>query len=322
MGTTTRSGPLSKLPSRLYESFPQQGAQQFAHVDARFTIPDVDFSNEDTVMTYESVNKEKLVTAPRGSAPSGDGLPFSPKTQFGSPKQVRETRLRPFATEGEQSKAVQFHLPGFENVTRRVNRPQLNLNVPSSVSIEELIKVSQDTVTRVEDEKREFRRSQSASPPPYTYYEELYHMESSSNVTQLPSCFISNASHGATRSISQPLDSSFLHQYLSDIREAQESKEVRIFSFSESIKPYSHHAPFYNPSFTSPSFTLILPLKWLFSPPPKIEAIFSLCCRSSPPDGQGESISSLLATGRFMSLYTPQRGSDARSSSRTFDRFT
>lgn len=231
-------------------------------MDARFAIPDVDFSNEDTVITYNSVNKEKLLTTPRASTSSDNRVPTSPKTMFGSPKQVQEVRLRPFSTEGEQSKAVKFQLPGFENVTRRVNRPQLNLDAPSSVSIEELIKVSQDTVTRTEDDKKEPKRVQPASPIPLTYYEEIYRAESSANVTQFPSCFVSNA----TPSTQSP-DTSRFHLYQTALKRSA-SEEVRLFSFAESIKPYSHHAPFYNPSFTSPSFTLILPLKWTLLPLP------------------------------------------------------
>lgn len=231
-------------------------------MDARFAIPDVDFSNEDTVMTYNSVNKEKLLTTPHASTSSDNRVPTSPKTMFGSPKQVQDMRLRPFSTEGEQSKAVKFQLPGFENVTRRVNRPQLNLDAPSSVSIEELIKVSQDTVTRTEDDKKEPKRVQPASPIPLTYYEEIYRAESSANVTQFPSCFVSNA----TPSTQSP-DTSRFHLYQTDLKRSA-SEEVRLFSFAESIKPYSHHAPFYNPSFTSPSFTLILPLKWTLLPLP------------------------------------------------------
>ena len=156
----------------------------------------------------------------------------------------------------------QFQLPGFENVTRRVNRPQLNLDAPSSVSIEELIKVSQDTVTRTEDDKKEPKRVQPASPIPLTYYEEIYRAESSANVTQFPSCFVSNA----TLSTQSP-DTSRFHLYQTALKRSA-SEEVRLFSFAESIKPYSHHAPFYNPSFTSPSFTLILPLKWTLLPLP------------------------------------------------------
>lgn len=255
-------GPFAELPSRLYETFPQHGTQQYVHVDARFAIPDVDFSNEDTVITYNSVNKEKLLTTPRASTSSDNRVPTSPKTMFGSPKQVQDMRLRPFSTEGEQSKAVKFQLPGFENVTRRVNRPQLNLDAPSSVSIEELIKVSQDTVTRTEDDKKEPKRVQPASPIPLTYYEEIYRAESSANVTQFPSCFMSNA----TPSTQSP-DTSRFHLYQTALKRSA-SEEVRLFSFAESIKPYSHHAPFYNPSFTSPSFTLILPLKWTLLPLP------------------------------------------------------
>ena len=213
-------------------------------------------------MTYNSVNKEKLLTTPHASTSSDNRVPTSPKTMFGSPKQVQDMRFRPFSTEGEQSKAVKFQLPGFENVTRRVNRPQLNLDAPSSVSIEELIKVSQDTVTRTEDDKKEPKRVQPASPIPLTYYEEIYRAESSANVTQFPSCFVSNA----TPSTQSP-DTSRFHLYQTALKRSA-SEEVRLFSFAESIKPYSHHAPFYNPSFTSPSFTLILPLKWTLLPLP------------------------------------------------------
>ena len=171
-------------------------------------------------------------------------------------------RLRPFSTEGEQSKAVEFRLPGFENVTRKVNRPQLNLNVPSSVSIEELIKVSQDALPHIEDERKEIKRDPTLPPTPLTYFEEVYHMESSLNMTQLPSCFISNSTQETQLQTSlSPSDTSSLHSYLTALKKSIKSKGVHLFSFAESIKPYSHHAPFYNPSFTSPSFTLILPLK-------------------------------------------------------------
>ena len=164
------------------------------------------------------------------------------------------TKLRPFAEEGEQSKAVDFRLPGFENVTRRVNRPQLNLNAPSSVSID-LIKVSQETATRPE-ERSESKPSQSASPIPSTSFEQLYHAESSSNVTQLPSCFVSSATRDkqgmSLPETLSPSDEAAVHHYLADAKAALASDDVRLFSFSDSIKPYSHHAAFYNPSFTSP----------------------------------------------------------------------
>lgn len=187
------------------------------------------------------------------------------KPQLGSPLKLK---TKSFVTESEKSKSVLIKVPGFEGIQQEVKRPQLIQGTSIPLSIEQLSRITSEVI----------KTHSSPTVPTNVYpttslttFEQMYANESDVNSTVIPSCMVTSLSPHNPSVSSLPLattleDENAFKKYLKLVQNSvNETKGIKVYSISNSkVIPYTYHTAFYNPSFTSSSFTLILPLKLIY----------------------------------------------------------
>ena len=239
------------MPIKMYETVPEHSSKVYAQMSERFALPFVDFSDEQTVSSYQSVSVNSLLTKPSfPAAPAGD-LSSLVKSQLGSPNHVQQAHSI-FRNElAHQSKPVTLHVPAAVDGIIIPGEQKANRTVMSSASqssSESLLDLSGNATKRhVKSPTRTTEESDvDVSRTPLTkqdQVEALYLRESQQTQFVLPACRFAEQSEVPT-----PL--SVLSRMDTDAPTLLEVTPTE-------VKPYKRHQPSHIASFSKPSVTLI-----------------------------------------------------------------
>lgn len=246
-----RKTPLAVMPIKMYETVPEHSSKVYAQMSERFALPFVDFSDEQTVSSYQSVSVNSLLTKPSSpAAPAGD-LSSLIKSQLGSPNHVQQAHSI-FRNElAHQSKPVTLHVPAAVDGIIIPGEQKAKRTVMSSASqssSESLLDLSGNATKRhVKSPTRTTEESDvDVSRTPLTkqdQVEALYLRESQQTQFVLPACRFAEQSEVPT-----PL--SVLSRMDTDAPTLLEVTPTE-------VKPYKRHQPSHIASFSKPSVTLI-----------------------------------------------------------------
>lgn len=246
-----RKTPLAVMPIKMYETVPEHSSKVYAQMNERFALPFVDFSDEQTVSSYQSVSVNSLLTKPSSpAAPAGD-LSSLVKSQLGSPSHVQQAHSI-FRNElAQQSKPVALHVPAAVDGIIIPGEQKAKRTVMSSASqssSESLLDLSGNATKRhVKSPTRTTEESDvDVSRTPLTkqdQVEALYLRESQQTQFVLPACRFAEQSEVPT-----PL--SVLSRMDTDAPTLLEVTPTE-------VKPYKRHQPSHIASFSKPSVTLI-----------------------------------------------------------------
>lgn len=246
-----RKTPLAVMPIKMYETVPEHSSKVYAQMSERFALPFVDFSDEQTVSSYQSVSVNSLLTKPSSpAAPAGD-LSSLVKSQLGSPNHVQQAHSI-FRNElAHQSKPVTLHVPAAVDGIIIPGEQKAKRTVMSSASqssSESLLDLSGNATKRhVKSPTRTTEESDvDVSRTPLTkqdQVEALYLRESQQTQFVLPACRFAEQSEVPT-----PL--SVLSRMDTDAPTLLEVTPTE-------VKPYKRHQPSHIASFSKPSVTLI-----------------------------------------------------------------
>ena len=239
------------MPIKMYETVPEHSSKVYAQMNERFALPFVDFSDEQTVSSYQSVSVNSLLTKPSSpAAPAGD-LSSLVKSQLGSPSHVQQAHSI-FRNElAQQSKPVALHVPAAVDGIIIPGEQKAKRTVMSSASqssSESLLDLSGNATKRhVKSPTRTTEESDvDVSRTPLTkqdQVEALYLRESQQTQFVLPACRFAEQSEVPT-----PL--SVLSRMDTDAPTLLEVTPTE-------VKPYKRHQPSHIASFSKPSVTLI-----------------------------------------------------------------
>ena len=239
------------MPIKMYETVPEHSSKVYAQMSERFALPFVDFSDEQTVSSYQSVSVNSLLTKPSSpAAPAGD-LSSLVKSQLGSPNHVQQAHSI-FRNElAHQSKPVTLHVPAAVDGIIIPGEQKAKRTVMSSASqssSESLLDLSGNATKRhVKSPTRTTEESDvDVSRTPLTkqdQVEALYLRESQQTQVVLPACRFAEQSEVPT-----PL--SVLSRMDTDAPTLLEVTPTE-------VKPYKRHQPSHIASFSKPSVTLI-----------------------------------------------------------------
>lgn len=239
------------MPIKMYETVPEHSSKVYAQMSERFALPFVDFSDEQTVSSYQSVSVNSLLTKPSSpAAPAGD-LSSLVKSQLGSPNHVQQAHSI-FRNElAHQSKPVTLHVPAAVDGIIIPGEQKAKRTVMSSASqssSESLLDLSGNATKRhVKSPTRTTEESDvDVSRTPLTkqdQVEALYLRESQQTQFVLPACRFAEQSEVLT-----PL--SVLSRMDTDAPTLLEVTPTE-------VKPYKRHQPSHIASFSKPSVTLI-----------------------------------------------------------------
>ena len=239
------------MPIKMYETVPEHSSKVYAQMSERFALPFVDFSDEQTVSSYQSVSVNSLLTKPSSpAAPAGD-LSSLVKSQLGSPNHVQQAHSI-FRNElAHQSKPVTLHVPAAVDGIIIPGEQKAKRTVMSSASqssSESLLDLSGNATKRhVKSPTRTTEESDvDVSRTPLTKQdpvEALYLRESQQTQFVLPACRFAEQSEVPT-----PL--SVLSRMDTDAPTLLEVTPTE-------VKPYKRHQPSHIASFSKPSVTLI-----------------------------------------------------------------
>ena len=239
------------MPIKMYETVPEHSSKVYAQMSERFALPFVDFSDEQTVSSYQSVSVNSLLTKPSSpAAPAGD-LSSLVKSQLGSPNHVQQAHSI-FRNElAHQSKPVTLHVPAAVDGIIIPGEQKAKRTVMSSASqssSESLLDLSGNATKRhVKSPTRTTEESDvDVSRTPLTkqhQVEALYLRESQQTQFVLPACRFAEQSEVPT-----PL--SVLSRMDTDTPTLLEVTPTE-------VKPYKRHQPSHIASFSKPSVTLI-----------------------------------------------------------------
>ena len=239
------------MPIKMYETVPEHSSKVYAQMNERFALPFVDFSDEQTVSSYQSVSVNSLLTKPSSpAAPAGD-LSSLVKSQLGSPNHVQQAHSI-FRNElAHQSKPVTLHVPAAVDGIIIPGEQKAKRTVMSSASqssSESLLDLSGNATKRhVKSPTRTTEESDvDVSRTPLTkqhQVEALYLRESQQTQFVLPACRFAEQSEVPT-----PL--SVLSRMDTDAPTLLEVTPTE-------VKPYKRHQPSHIASFSKPSVTLI-----------------------------------------------------------------
>ena len=239
------------MPIKMYETVPEHGSKVYAQMSERFALPFVDFSDEQTVSSYQSVSVNSLLTKPSSpAAPAGD-LSSLVKSQLGSPNHVQQAHSI-FRNElAHQSKPVTLHVPAAVDGIIIPGEQKAKRTVMSSASqssSESLLDLSGNATKRhVKSPTRTTEESDvDVSRTPLTkqdQVEALYLRESQQTQFVLPACRFAEQSE-------MPTPLSVLSRMDTDSPTLLEVTPTE-------VKPYKRHQPSHIASFSKPSVTLI-----------------------------------------------------------------
>ena len=239
------------MPIKMYETVPEHSSKVYAQMSERFALPFVDFSDEQTVSSYQSVSVNSLLTKPSSpAAPAGD-LSSLVKSQLGSPNHVQQAHSI-FRNElAHQSKPITLHVPAAVDGIIIPGEQKAKRTVMSSASqssSESLLDLSGNATKRhVKSPTRTTEESDvDVSRTPLTkqdQVEALYLRESQQTQFVLPACRFAEQSEVPT-----PL--SVLSRMDTDAPTLLEVTPTE-------VKPYKRHQPSHIASFSKPSVTLI-----------------------------------------------------------------
>lgn len=239
------------MPIKMYETVPEHSSKVYAQMSERFALPFVDFSDEQTVSSYQSVSVNSLLTKPSSpAAPAGD-LSSLVKSQLGSPNHVQQAHSI-FRNElAHQSKPVTLHVPAAVDGIIIPGEQKAKRTVMSSASqrsSESLLDLSGNATKRhVKSPTRTTEESDvDVSRTPLTkqhQVEALYLRESQQTQFVLPACRFAEQSEVPT-----PL--SVLSRMDTDAPTLLEVTPTE-------VKPYKRHQPSHIASFSKSSVTLI-----------------------------------------------------------------
>ena len=239
------------MPIKMYETVPEHSSKVYAQMSERFALPFVDFSDEQTVSSYQSVSVNSLLTKPSSpAAPAGD-LSSLVKSQLGSPNHVQQAHSI-FRNElAHQSKPVTLHVPAAVDGIIIPGEQKAKRTVMSSASqssSESLLDLSGNATKRhVKSPTRTTEESDvDVSRTPLTkqdQVEALYLRESQQTQFVLPACRFAEQSE-------MPTPLSVLSRMDTDSPTLLEVTPTE-------VKPYKRHQPSHIASFSKPSVTLI-----------------------------------------------------------------
>ena len=246
-----RKTPLAVMPIKMYETVPEHSSKVYAQMSERFALPFVDFSDEQTVSSYQSVSVNSLLTKPSSpAAPAGD-LSSLVKSQLGSPSHVQQAHSI-FRNElAQQSKPVALHVPAAVDGIIIPGEQKAKRTVMSSASqssSESLLDLSGNATKRhVKSPTRTTEESDvDVSRTPLTkqdQVEALYLRESQQTQFVLPACRFAEQSEVPTP--------------LSVLSRMDTDSPTLLEVTPTEVKPYKRHQPSHIASFSKPSVTLI-----------------------------------------------------------------
>lgn len=246
-----RKTPLAVMPIKMYETVPEHSSKVYAQMNERFALPFVDFSDEQTVSSYQSVSVNSLLTKPSSpAAPAGD-LSSLVKSQLGSPSHVQQAHSI-FRNElAQQSKPVALHVPAAVDGIIIPGEQKAKRTVMSSASqssSESLLDLSGNATKRhVKSPTRTTEESDvDVSRTPLTkqdQVEALYLRESQQTQFVLPACRFAEQSEVPTP--------------LSVLSRMDTDSPTLLEVTPTEVKPYKRHQPSHIASFSKPSVTLI-----------------------------------------------------------------
>lgn len=239
------------MPIKMYETVPEHSSKVYAQMSERFALPFVDFSDEQTVSSYQSVSVNSLLTKPSSpAAPAGD-LSSLVKSQLGSPNHVQQAHSI-FRNElAHQSKPVTLHVPAAVDGVIIPGEQKAKRTVMSSASqssSESLLDLSGNATKRhVKSPTRTTEESDvDVSRTPLTkqdQVEALYLRESQQTQFVLPACRFAEQSEVPTP--------------LSVLSRMDTDSPTLLEVTPTEVKPYKRHQPSHIASFSKPSVTLI-----------------------------------------------------------------
>lgn len=239
------------MPIKMYETVPEHSSKVYAQMNERFALPFVDFSDEQTVSSYQSVSVNSLLTKPSSpAAPAGD-LSSLVKSQLGSPSHVQQAHSI-FRNElAQQSKPVALHVPAAVDGIIIPGEQKAKRTVMSSASqssSESLLDLSGNATKRhVKSPTRTTEESDvDVSRTPLTkqdQVEALYLRESQQTQFVLPACRFAEQSEVPTP--------------LSVLSRMDTDSPTLLEVTPTEVKPYKRHQPSHIASFSKPSVTLI-----------------------------------------------------------------
>ena len=239
------------MPIKMYETVPEHSSKVYAQMSERFALPFVDFSDEQTVSSYQSVSVNSLLTKPSSpAAPAGD-LSSLVKSQLGSPNHVQQAHSI-FRNElAHQSKPVTLHVPAAVDGIISPGEQKAKRTVMSSASqssSESLLDLSGNATKRhVKSPTRTTEESDvDVSRTPLTkqdQVEALYLRESQQTQFVLPACRFAEQSEVPTP--------------LSVLSRMDTDSPTLLEVTPTEVKPYKRHQPSHIASFSKPSVTLI-----------------------------------------------------------------
>ena len=239
------------MPIKMYETVPEHSSKVYAQMSERFALPFVDFSDEQTVSSYQSVSVNLLLTKPSSpAAPAGD-LSSLVKSQLGSPNHVQQAHSI-FRNElAHQSKPVTLHVPAAVDGIIIPGEQKAKRTVMSSASqssSESLLDLSGNATKRhVKSPTRTTEESDvDVSRTPLTkqdQVEALYLRESQQTQFVLPACRFAEQSEVPTP--------------LSVLSRMDTDSPTLLEVTPTEVKPYKRHQPSHIASFSKPSVTLI-----------------------------------------------------------------
>lgn len=239
------------MPIKMYETVPEHSSKVYAQMSERFALPFVDFSDEQTVSSYQSVSLNSLLTKPSSPAAPADDLSSLVKSQLGSPNHVQQAHSI-FRNElAHQSKPVTLHVPAAVDGIIIPGEQKAKRTVMSSASqssSESLLDLSGNATKRhVKSPTRTTEESDvDVSRTPLTkqdQVEALYLRESQQTQFVLPACRFAEQSEVPTP--------------LSVLSRMDTDSPTLLEVTPTEVKPYKRHQPSHIASFSKPSVTLI-----------------------------------------------------------------
>lgn len=239
------------MPIKMYETVPEHSSKVYAQMSERFALPFVDFSDEQTVSSYQSVSVNSLLTKPSSPAAPADDLSSLVKSQLGSPNHVQQAHSI-FRNElAHQSKPVTLHVPAAVDGIIIPGEQKAKRTVMSSASqssSESLLDLSGNATKRhVKSPTRTTEESDvDVSRTPLTkqdQVEALYLRESQQTQFVLPACRFAEQSEVPTP--------------LSVLSRMDTDSPTLLEVTPTEVKPYKRHQPSHIASFSKPSVTLI-----------------------------------------------------------------
>lgn len=256
------------MPIKMYETVPEHSSKVYAQMNERFALPFVDFSDEQTVSSYQSVSVNSLLTKPSSpAAPAGD-LSSLVKSQLGSPSHVQQAHSI-FRNElAQQSKPVALHVPAAVDgiiIPGEQKARMTAVSFTSQSSSDSLLDLSGnatkrhvDSPTRTTEDseinashiKAKERSDVDVSRTPLTkqqQIEALYLQESQQTQFVLSACRFAEQSEVPT-----------LPSVLCRMDASRSQTDPTLLEVTPTeVKPYKRHQPSHIASFSKPSVTLI-----------------------------------------------------------------